>query len=108
MPSAPRYLTARGGTRTPSRLTRSEMLYPLSYERRSRSVYARGRPSRRCDTAGSPHPPLHRLLERSEHRLLRGEVGADETEVVLRVGRVGSRVEVPVPDQRACVRPAIP
>jgi hypothetical protein len=28
------------------------MLYPLSYERRSRSVYARGRSIRRCDAAG--------------------------------------------------------
>ena len=30
---------ALGGTRTPSLLIRSQMLYPLSYERRCRTVY---------------------------------------------------------------------
>jgi hypothetical protein len=30
---------ALGGTRTPNLLIRSQMLYPLSYERRCRTVY---------------------------------------------------------------------
>ncbi len=31
--SSHRFLSASGGTRTPNRLIRSQMLYPLSYER---------------------------------------------------------------------------
>jgi hypothetical protein len=34
-----RYGGALGGTRTPNLLIRSQMLYPLSYERRCRTVY---------------------------------------------------------------------
>src|SRR5829696_7068265 len=43
--------SALGGTRTPNLLIRSQMLYPLSYERSKESVYAGYGSGRRCDEA---------------------------------------------------------
>ena len=46
-PSSLRSISALGGTRTPNLLIRSQMLYPLSYERPSDRVYAGGCSQRR-------------------------------------------------------------
>jgi hypothetical protein len=61
-------LSALGGTRTPNLLIRSQMLYPLSYERRDESVYAGDGSGRRCDEAEVS--PLAHVVGRGRVRLV--------------------------------------
>src|SRR5438067_11253040 len=59
-------LSALGGTRTPNLLIRSQMLYPLSYERTTQQYTAVRGPAVRASGAGERAPHAHHRREAYE------------------------------------------